>query len=274
MIPGGITYSHPRHWRSDLMVHLGPPILLADHIAAYQQNAASTLLRLSKIAYDAIELQVPNIADPGLNQVTVECTEVVMNEFSGDTNQWAQASRRRLGMEKAVYDKISRLDVKSKGELSGLASRYAGDLQRLKLEDRTMSSSFQFSGWHCLFLVLLSPLALTGFLLNALPVLVARRVSLAKVQRDDFFSWVFVVASTLLYLGWWFVVSLAAFLLSWKIGLLSLIVLPVTGIFTLYFLSLYYRFLQWSIIRRAKNRDPGFVTGLSRARAAILQALA
>ncbi|MEO6930330.1 MAG: 1-acyl-sn-glycerol-3-phosphate acyltransferase, partial [Chitinophagaceae bacterium] len=177
MIPAGITYSKPTTWRADVIVHLGTPILLSDYIPGYLSNPAATLLQLSKIAYKAMELQVPNIIDASLNDVTAGCTEIVLNDFSYHTAHWQSATRKRLEQEKAVYHSLGSASQHTREKISTTYQRYTALLNESDLKDKTLSPYFHFPGWNYLFLlsgIILFPI---GFLLNALPLLVARKIS-------------------------------------------------------------------------------------------------
>jgi 1-acyl-sn-glycerol-3-phosphate acyltransferase len=249
LIPAGVTYSNPFRWRSEVMVHLGSPMQLADYVEDYKSNASATLLQLSKLGYLAMEQQVPNIKNAELNTLTNDVVEIVMNDFDYQTSSWRQASRNRLDREKSVYDRISKLDERAREELLILLEKYKQVLDRYCLHDATLSKRFSFN-FTGLLLMLLSLLIFpAGFLLNALPVLIARRIAVTKVTRDDFFSWILVTTATVTYLLWYLLVVVISFCIWWKAGLALLILMPVTGLISLYCFRRMRDFLQYKKLR-------------------------
>lgn len=249
LIPAGITYGDPIKWRSDVLVHLGAPIQLRDHVENYKTSPAATLLQLSKEGFVAMEKHVPNITISSLNDITVSSVEIVMNEFRYFTSSWRQATRKRLEKEKEVYEKISQLDSLSLNKFSQVLQEYFAHLQKLKLNDASVSKHFSYTVADFIFLILSLPFFIVGYLLNALPIIIARRIAVTKVKRDDFFSWIFVTAATVLYLIWFVTTVLVATFLWWQAGLVLILLMPLSGGISLLFIRNFMRLLQYLKLR-------------------------
>jgi 1-acyl-sn-glycerol-3-phosphate acyltransferase len=234
IIPAGVSYSNPFRWRSEVMVHLGAPMQLCDYVGSFQSNASATLLQLSKEGYLAMEEQVPNIKNAEWNALTTEAVEIVMNDFDYETSSWRQASRNRLNREKGVYDRIITLDELSRTELATRVRKYRQLLAEYGLNDASLSKKFSFRVTDLLLMLLSTLFFPAGYLLNALPVLIAKRIAVTKVTRDDFFSWILVTTATVTYLLWYLLLVVVSLCLWWQVGLLLMVLMPALGLISLY----------------------------------------
>jgi hypothetical protein len=172
-----------------------------------------------------------------------------MNDFDYQTSSWRQATRNRLDREKSVYDRINTLDERTRGELVRALGNYRQLLDQHGLHDLTLSKKFSFRFTDLLLLVISLPFFPPGYLLNALPVLIAKRIAVTKVTRDDFFSWILVTTATVTYLLWYLLLVAVSLCLWWKAGLLLMIIMPVLGLISLYCLRKTRDFLQHKKLR-------------------------
>lgn len=273
LIPAGITYSHPTKWRSDVMVHLGTPIQLDAHINGFRQNAPATLLALTKQAHKSLTQLAPDVADPTLNSLTIGGAEIASNEFDFYTPRWKQATRKRLDREKLVYARLTKLSSAEQLTLGNVHHRYRELLAQFRLNDKTVSSQFGFQvGFYFLLLIGL-PFFLVGYLLNFLPVFIARQIVVHKVTRDDFFSWIFVTSSLVLYLLWLLLVVVITAFIDLRYAILALFMIPLTGVFTLIYMRYWFAATQYGRLQRAKKGSPEAFDEMVTCRKRLLHAV-
>jgi 1-acyl-sn-glycerol-3-phosphate acyltransferase len=249
LIPAGVTYSNPFCWRSEVMVHLGAPMQLADYVESFKSNASATLLQLSKVAYLDMEQQVPNIKNAEWNALTNNAVEIVMNDFDYQTSSWRQATRNRLDKEKGVYGRISLLDERSRRQLETSVDKYRQLLGQYGLEDASLSKKFSFQFIDLLLLILSLLFFPAGYLLNAVPVFIAKRIAVTKVTRDDFFSWILVTTATVTYLLWYLLIVVIGLCIWWPAGLALMLCMPLLGLVSLYCLKKFRDFNQYKKLR-------------------------
>jgi 1-acyl-sn-glycerol-3-phosphate acyltransferase len=246
VIPAGISYDHPRAARRELTVKIGEPILLSSYRSLYAENPAGCLLQISKDAYTRMMDLVLHIEDPDRLFTADLALEMDRSSRKIPLLPWIQKNTTKLDREQAICRRINGWDS---GKFSLIRERsvgYSGKLEALGIPDRSVARPrMPAFGDRALLLVFLLPAAL-GWLANALPVLIARRVADKKVYRQDFYSWIFVACYSLLYLFWIILLAEFSFLLPypWRAWLLGV---PLAGLLAYYYVD------GWHCWRRARN---------------------
>jgi hypothetical protein len=273
LIPVGINYSHPTSANADVMVHFSKPIMLNDYKRQYVSNASAAILCMAKDSYSALKKKLLHIDDPGNYQLTDDCLTIKRNEYRFFTERWLQATDNRLEEEKRICDIINHLPQEDLSVLKQITQEYNTALKLHGMKDMAFSKAFKFAGFKKWLLVFGFPVFLLGYILNALPVLIAHRITEKKVSRRDFQSWVFVVSSSLLYLIWLLVLFSCFLIISWKCALGILVTAIATGTVTPSYINNWKKFQQNKRLERLTKRDAGLVNRLQQSRQAILSYL-
>jgi 1-acyl-sn-glycerol-3-phosphate acyltransferase len=202
IVPIGITYEHPTKSDTTVLIKAGLPLLVSGYVTAYEKNAAAALLQLAKTAYERMRQLVLHINDRDFFNTAETVLLISRNNQREQVTTWKIGSAKPLQQQQQVCTKINNAGVGIVHQLKAQANLYNEGLKKNKLNDETLLPSFAANQNGLMTLVLL-PFAAAGYLLNALPVLAAKVIVRKMVRRIDFYSWLFVCISALLYLLWW-----------------------------------------------------------------------
>lgn len=265
-IPAGVNYEHPIFSDTDVMVHFGKPFFLSDYRKEYEVNPAAALLQMTKDGFNAIEKRVLHINDAAHFSLAEKCLTIERNNYSFFTGSWLQATIKRFDLEKNICNRINSMKEEARGDLQLAADNYFNKLREYKLRDRTLSSSFSFTHLTKWRLILTVPLFIIGWLLNALPVLIAKRIADKKVTRPDFYSWIFVTVSAVLYILWILMLFTGFLIIGWKYAVAVVLAAIASGIFLYHYTKGWNMYKQF---RRLRNLAPETVSDLLSLRASL-----
>ncbi len=248
IVPVGITYDHPKAGRKTVQVHVGAPIQATEYTSLYQSNPAAARLQIAKEAQDRMTGHVLHVLRSDRCEVVVQCILIDNNNQPANPAGWKIASRGKLEREQAICHRINKASDADFADIKQRTAVYFSALATYGIGDSSISPRFSFSRWKILLLWLGYPVFLAGMLLNAFPVFVARQIADKKVTRIDFYTWIFAVCYTVLYVVW--VLLLVTGCWWWfggRYALLLSIVAPLTGLFS-------YHYMDWLAEARQYKR--------------------
>jgi glycerol-3-phosphate O-acyltransferase/dihydroxyacetone phosphate acyltransferase len=259
IVPLGLNYSQPTNLFSRFWVQAGPPILVKEFYGVYQERPALTTRLLTEKAYSAVQNLVIQTS-PDLSANLFHVMEIWRN---ADISQTLPASE--IIEEEILF---SQATAKRLHEVEPFLKVYLQDLASENITDASVAASSR-SEFSATPLIMGFPAALIGWILNGLPLLIARSIADKKVKRVDFYSWILVTSSALLYLTWFLLLSLIAafFLTTWKI-LAFLFIVIATGQYSWNYFSYYS---QWKIQQKGKKLPDKKLEHLSSGRNKILE---
>lgn len=244
VVPIGINYSHPTRVFSRAWVHAGEPVLVNDFLQQYQQQPAAALKALTDACYQAVStlaLHQPAI-DPQLFYLGMT---IWRNSEPGRTALLQKSIiKEELALSQATAQQWLQAAIPLKA--------FAEELQRCKI-DPLLLAAIQQPKYSKAPLWIGFPAATIGWLLNALPLLMARSIADRKVTRIDFYSWILVSAAALLWVLWITLLLTLAFIFwpLWK-TLLFLLVIVATGQYSWQ----YYAYANRSRWQQMANKIP------------------
>lgn len=271
VIPAGINYSHPSTCQADVMIHFGTPLLLNDYKEEYLNNAAASLLRITKDSFAAMQKNTLHIRDESKCNLIESCLKIKRNDYSFFTKQWMQGTIKRLEEEKSICEGIDRLVLSKQSELQKNNNDYFEMLQQCNIRDKAISPLFNFSGYKKLLMVAGSPLFLIGYTLNCLPVIIAKKIADTKVYRVDFYSWIFVSCAAFSYLIWLIILFFAFIAPGWEYAISVVLFTMACGIFVHHYLRCWEDFTQVKRLGKLKQLNPEILFQLKAKRRLITE---
>ena len=256
----GITYEHTTAGRTEVQVHATRPLLLSAYQKMYDENAAATLLRISKDAYRVMHKKILHIENKTRLQTAEQCLIINRNNYPGRKITWKIYSEKQLEQERFICESINNTDGPVFENIQKQNAVYFNELVKNHLEDKTLSPAFSFSTAKKILLWLGFPFYMIGIILNAAPVLIARLIVDKKVYRPDFYSWIFVACYSFIYFLWLVVLMTLSFYWGWYYAVILLIVMILTGVFAYLYKGWLKEANQKKKLRRLSSNQLDFLT--------------
>ena len=237
MIPAGINYAHPLAAQQDVIVQVGDPIVVKDALDKYGSNDTVAILQLKKEMEKSLLKNVVDIEREALLETAHRCLEITRNDYRYYTTHWMQATKNRFEEEKKLSEAINNLSAGEADALQKIVTDYDIALKAHHLSDYQLAENHAsrsarkklFTGF---------PLFLLSYTLNALPVLVARRIAEKSVKRIDFYSWVFLTTSALLYCCWIIILFSGFLVIGIRYAFVITMITLSLGPFTVFYINL------------------------------------
>jgi 1-acyl-sn-glycerol-3-phosphate acyltransferase len=270
IIPAGINYSHPTACFTDVMIHIGTPVLLNDYKEKYLAHPSLALSQITKDSYEALEKQVITIHDENLYELTDNLLRIKRNDYTYFTDQWLQGTRKKLEEEKKLCCRINLMAPASLEILKNKLSLYLALLSRHQIRDQVISRSNTGPGYQPLLLASCFPLFAIGYLLNCMPVLLAKRFTKTNVKRVDFHSWIFVLCAALFQFTWLLVLCLLFFTAGWEYALCCIVLAVFSGLLAHQYVQWWRMYRQSRSLADLRKKDPGKIKQIRELRAEII----
>jgi 1-acyl-sn-glycerol-3-phosphate acyltransferase len=246
VVPTGLTYEDHLKMRSDFLISYGPPLDLAEYYEAYQAAPMRTIVTVMQDLRERLEGEMIHISSREYYDLIEPARRIFRPRMLAATGRYEGNLRHHLEVDQET---IRRMEAAlADGRLDGPKlldhmSKFQQGLQALKLRLHVVQGAPYGLGRLLLQgvgLVLGAPLFLYGLVNNYLPYKIPDVLALKLFKDDHFHSSIRVLGALLTFPLFYLLQSLLVWALSdWKLALLYLISLPVTGEFA-------YRFSNWA----------------------------
>lgn len=247
IVPIGINYSHPTRIFSRVWVHAGEPITANQFLERYRQHAPAGIKGLTDAGYDAVAQLV-------LHQPAIEPESFFLAlTIWRNSNAGIAAIAQKNIIEQELA--LCRIDPQLWQEAAIPLSKLDKDLQRTHITPAQLAAA-ELPRYSTAPLWIGLPAACIGWLLNALPLLIARIIADRKVTRIDFYSWILVSTAALLWIFWMGILLIPAFIFwpLWK-TLLLLLAIVATGQYSWQYFAYYDRIRLQNLSGKMKPED-------------------
>jgi 1-acyl-sn-glycerol-3-phosphate acyltransferase len=257
LIPAGLNYAHPTKSNTEVTVNFSSPISLQKYAGEYQQRPTTAVLALSRHCYSILRNIVLHI-DRKENDILAHlCLAINRTHYTFFSRGFLQGTSKKFNEEKKICDRINISDAEELETLKHSVTKYFNRLKAYQLTDEAVARTTNFAAWKQTFLYLCLPVVVTGYILNALPLLIANRITNQKVTRPDFYSWVLVVSSALLYLVWLSVLFVGFAINGVAVAFTVILLTVSTGAFAARYIPEFskYRAIQRALAFKNENAD-------------------
>jgi hypothetical protein len=262
IVPVGLNFSEPGAWRSNLTLRVGEPLELGEHAEAFASDPQASARKLTEELRSRIENLVVHLPDLSKRPIVEAVCEVfgpdwvrdpwILPELEDEATREIEVKRRVV----AAIEYYARFQPAWATGMQRRVEAYRTALARLDLSDEMLRRKvgalplLKETLPAALVGILGAPLAVFGWLINALPQLVtgwaARRRAAHPTQLAAYKMWIGLQAFALFYAA--VVLGLAAWADLGRGALLgALLLLPVTG----YLSSRYFAMMReyWRNVR-------------------------
>lgn len=274
LIPAGLNYAHPLKSGTEVAVNFSSPVALRPYVTQYQLRPAGSVLQLSRHCYTLLRKVVLHVEEPENDLLADRCLTISRSEYTFFSRGFLQATSRKFEEEKNICEVINATGTTALNELDQAMTRYFGKLKTYYLTDYLVAdASGKQRFWKAAVLYTGYPILAIAYLLNALPLLIARRITIRKVKRPDFYAWVLVVSSAIFYIIW-IILLFAGFAIN-GIGIAFVIVLLtlLTGAFAAVYLPALEQLHAANRLVRFRRDNPGLFAQLLEERSYLSQCI-
>lgn len=220
ILPVGVNYSDGKSFRSDVMIKIGDPLRLADYINLYESDLNEGVRSLTADLYQSMLPLVIHIDKSEDEKLANKIFSLYGFLNSDSTWPILDKSESRFDMEKKIAKRINALSEPAKSDL-------------LKLTAHPYVLTNKRSGKNYFMLAISLPIAVIGFVLNAIPFYLAKYIADMKIRQVEFYSPVRMGLMLVFYQVWLliFFILLAVFF-GWY-ALFAIWILPLSGFVTI-----------------------------------------
>lgn len=277
LIPMGVNYTYPSTYRKgEFMMRVDTPIDLAPYKEIAKENQAKAINEVTKRLREEMAKHVVIIEKKESEAVTEVFLEINRNTLSSNSIFPIKiANDNQLVSEKLLAEKVNLLfeDEAAAAEISEIALDYKKRLTKNNIDDRDVAGNNQFSPGYWLLLFLLAPVFALGFVLNCLPFLWAANFTKKNIKSNVFYASVLFGATTVGYLAYMIVVFLGLAFVGLKMMLASIIFMPVSGLFALFYRDVWHYTSNSSRWNKFKKEHPAKATELAVIRKELMRKL-
>jgi hypothetical protein len=239
IVPVGLAYTDPGLFRSDVAVHFGAPIEVADFLEAYRANRSGGARALTQVLQERLTALTWHLDNPELETIFADLAAIYTDQLAAELPETARlSSRLRAGQE--IIQAVQHYADTDPALVESFAQRLRAHhrkLGRLRLEPYAVDPGVPAPGpGHFLLGILLAPVALYGFLNNALPYFLPRLFVRPFAQSPEMVGTIKLAVGMAAFPLYYLIRgSIAWTLWGWPVGLPYACSLPLSGLFTLYY---------------------------------------
>jgi 1-acyl-sn-glycerol-3-phosphate acyltransferase len=247
IVPVGINYSNPHHFRSDVFVNFGLPKGVLEYRDLYEDNQMEGVIKLTQdIELELIKLLII-VKDEKLDKLITQIEYLYRSKLRDESLEVDKAiqdfyiSKEIVNaveyIQKEFADKAMKFELK--------ISNYFNILKRLKLRDTLIRTrSIRIEIWtNILFFILGFPIFIYGYFTNIIPFTISKYLSKKILVRKDFIGSMKLAFGMFVFLFFYLsIIIILAMLTHWYWAVLFAMSLYPAGVFTINYIKRYYYF--------------------------------
>jgi glycerol-3-phosphate O-acyltransferase / dihydroxyacetone phosphate acyltransferase len=244
IVPTGVNYTYADRFRSEVMIDFGKAMRARDFWDKYQANQVEAITELTDDLRDRLQQSVIIIEQPQDEQLTEQLFMLRRSELSTPALPIIISTRARLEEEMEIAGEVGRMLVDEKEKLRHKVGAWFSRLKELGLEDRTVLRHEAAGIRNALILAISFLPFLSGYVLNYLPLRLARFIADSRVSHIEFYSSVMLAVGLVFYLLYFLLLLTIALIWGNPWGIAVVLAMPFLGIVALWWRELFAKFRQ------------------------------
>lgn len=262
----GLNYSNPRRFRSDLFMNVAPLIRVNDYKDAYLEDEQATVRALTDKITATLSEQIIITANEKKDLLLERIEEVYKQRLLKDLGWNKQDREDNFRVSQGLGNALLYFQEQAPDRVADLENRmdtYFHNLDQLRLNDglfKDAQAKRRFwweSVFELLYLVIGFPIYIFGLLNNYIPYIIPSKVAYKITQYEGYIApimlFVGIFTFTIFYTTQ--TILLHSFVGIWWLTLTYLVLLPITGFFTL---SYWQTFLanrkRWTLLAKFRKK--------------------
>lgn len=279
IVPVGINYSDPHHFRSNLFLNFGEPIKAADYKEAWENDQFEAARQMTEDLRVRMEELTIVIDNHHLDDIVADIDTIYRSNLKRLEDEPLPAAEQEFVIKKDIIEAVEHFNKEEPDRLAGLRRQIGEYRQQLfehKLTDqqvRAVNKRIPTKG-YLLYLILTAPFYLSGVLFNWVPYRLTGLVTQMIGPRDDFTGSIRIISGFSAFLIWYAALISCAFVfLPWWIATIGLVVAPATGLFSLSWMRMFYLLRDLSAVRNMFTSKKASMAKLAITRQEIIDTL-
>ncbi len=224
IVPIGVNYNNGTKFRSDVMLQVGDPIAIQDYLAKYEDDKNVATRDMTTDVHASMKPLVIHLEKDEDEPLASELFEALDAKIPDFPWPILDDDHGRFQREKSLADQINKTDNFTRETAQKMFSAH---------RDQMVFHSGWSKAWKLVILLILGPIAMIGFAVNAAPFYLAKYIAGNKVKKVEFYTPVRLGLLMILYLIWMGVALVVMSLcVGWKAWLLTLL-LPISAYVTI-----------------------------------------
>jgi len=281
ILPIGLNYSDPTHFRSEVFINVGEPIHLKDFKETYRPDSFEAVEALTDLIEQRLAASVIVTDDEEEDSLVLQVEKLYKNQLFDDLQLNRKVKKHEFGLIKQLITAVRYFETHHPEQLKFLQvkmTNYLDSLQKLHLSDRIFTQTKRLYGnLGSTFLSLLAgfPLYVLGLLTNYIPYILPSKIARLISSDISYRAPIMMTAGIFLFplfYGLETYVIHALFQQIW-VTLAFLLCVPLLGYFVLWYWDRLTRLTHlWQALRLFRQK-PSLMESLSGERAKIFKAL-
>jgi len=250
IVPVGINYSNPHHFRSDVFVNFGKPTSVSEYKDLYYDDMTSVLKLTTEIRKKLKKLLVI-VKDEKLDNLITKIEYLYRSKLRDGSRQMDKATQD-FYISKEIVKAVKYIQKEFPNKAMNFElkiSNYINRLKQLKLRDTQIRERrIRIEIWTNIFYFILGfPIFIYGYFTNILPFKISEFLSKKILVRKDFIGSMKLAFGMFIFLFFYSIEIITLGLLThWYWAVLFALTLYPSGVFTIHYIKRYY-YLQGTI---------------------------
>ncbi|WP_216690393.1 lysophospholipid acyltransferase family protein [Hymenobacter siberiensis] len=276
VVPVATNYFDPSKFRSDVLLNVAPPIVVADYAAAYAQDPDEAADQLTEAIRVALERRLVITRDAAEDTFVQQIERTFGDHLNPDDDP--DTLYDNFLLSRTLLQALPWAEQHFPERLTAARAQFAAylaDLRRHNLSDEALDSQRRGSVAGLLNLVFGAPVWLYGVVNNYLPYILPSAVAKRATKDVEFVAPIMLVMGMLTF-PLAYVLQAAAvhyFTHDWRLTALYVLSLPLTGFYALSYWNTLAARLRRLRAARFFRRTPAVGAALLQQRTALLTEL-
>lgn len=262
ILPLNIHYSNYFNFRSDLMVTCGEPFTIKEFFEMYKEAPNQAFIALNEKARERVKLMTPDIDIPEYRDEIEALNHFAIAPYLVDKGLDVGYLPNRKDAFMDILDTLRKLKSDNEADFISLMTdtkEYVSLLKSTKLHHWTVNRKFSVvpAIVSALLLLLVSPLALFGFVNNFVPTALTHHFS--RKTKDPMFisSFQYVIGCFVAFPLWYTIllVTVGVLCKSFLVGLGYIVISAAAGMLNMHYKKAVSRFFNILRMSRMKNSE-------------------
>lgn len=281
ILPIGLNYSDPTHFRSEVFINIGTPIQVQDFKESYRPDSFEAVATLTDLIQQRLTETVIITEDAEEDSLVLQVEKLYKNQLFDELLLNRKIKKHEFGLIKQLINAVRYFEKHHPEQLKSLQikmTNYLDSLKKLRLSDRVFTQTqrlYDHFGSTLLSLLLGFPFYVIGLITNYIPYIlpskIARLISSDISYRAPIMMTVGILLFPIFYGFEAFIVH-SLFQQHW-ITVAFVACLPLLGYFVLWYWDRLTRLSHlWQALRLFRQK-PSLMESLTSERAKIFKAL-